>query len=63
MITNEYLVKWYMFWDALTRNRTDGALVRIIAPQRPGQDMAELDNRLADFASDVVPLLENYVPD
>ena len=63
VITNEYLVKWFMFWDALTRNRTDGALVRIIAPQRPGQDMAELDNRLADFASDVVPLLEKYVPD
>ena len=29
MLTNEYLVKWYIFWDALTRNRTDGALVRL----------------------------------
>ena len=28
VITNEYLVKWYLFWDALTKNRTDGALVR-----------------------------------
>ena len=27
--TNEYAVKWYIFWDALTRNRTDGALVRV----------------------------------
>jgi EpsI family protein len=30
-MTNEYLVKWYIFWDALTRNRTDGALVRLTA--------------------------------
>ena len=28
MLTNEYVVKWYIFWDALTRNRTDGALVQ-----------------------------------
>jgi len=27
-ITNEYLVKWYLFADSLTRNRSDGALVR-----------------------------------
>ena len=32
VITNEYQVKWYLFWDALTRNRTDGALVRLIVP-------------------------------
>jgi len=32
MLTNEYMVKWYLFWDALTRNRTDGALVRLITP-------------------------------
>src|SRR5262249_5125643 len=31
-ITNEYAVKWYIFWDALTRNRTDGALVRLTVP-------------------------------
>ncbi len=35
-ITNEYLVKWYLFWDSLTRRRTDGALVRVITPIPPG---------------------------
>jgi EpsI family protein len=30
VLTNEYLVKWYLFWDSLTRNRSDGSLVRLI---------------------------------
>jgi EpsI family protein len=25
VIDNEFAVKWYLFWDALTRHRTDGA--------------------------------------
>jgi EpsI family protein len=25
IITNEYLAKWYLFWDSLTNNRSDGA--------------------------------------
>ena len=63
VITNEYAVKWYMFWDALTRNRTDGALVRLIVPQRPGQDIEDLDRTLTEFAAAVAPLLPEYVPD
>lgn len=62
VITNEYLVKWYVFWDALTRNRTDGALVRLIVKQRPGQDISELDQVLMEFASELAPRLPDYVP-
>lgn len=62
VLTSEYAVKWYIFWDALTRNRTDGALVRLITPQRPGQDIAELDRVLSQFAGQVVPLLGDYIP-
>lgn len=61
-LTNEYLVKWYIFWDALTRNRTDGALVRLTIPVPPGMDLAEADKRLGAFAGTVVPLLPKYVP-
>ena len=62
VITNEYLVKWYLFWDALTRNRTDGALVRLSARLRPGENIQDLDHRLADFAKGVSGLLTRYVP-
>jgi exosortase D (VPLPA-CTERM-specific) len=63
VITNEYLVKWYIFWDALTRNRTDGALVRLTAPVPSSRDMAEVDELLADFARATADPLRNHVPE
>lgn len=63
IITNEYVVKWYLFWDALTRHRTDGGLVRLIVlmPQRSSE--ADADRRLTDLASRIAPILTRYVPD
>jgi exosortase D (VPLPA-CTERM-specific) len=63
IVTNEYLVKWFLFWDALTRNRTDGALVRLMTNVGPGGDIAEAERRLAAFASAIGPRLSSYVPD
>lgn len=63
VITNEYLVKWYLFWDSLTRQRTDGALVRLITPLQAGERAEAADLRLQQFAADVAPSLERYVPD
>jgi exosortase D (VPLPA-CTERM-specific) len=62
-MTNEYLVKWFIFWDALTRNRTDGALVRFSAPVAPGMDESRADAEIAQFAAAVVPQLQWYIPD
>ena len=61
-ITNEYAVKWYIFWDALTRNRTDGALVRIIAPVATGETVADVDKRLIQFMGSISPLIHNLIP-
>lgn len=62
-ITNEYLVKWYLFWDALTRNRTDGALVRLTTPISPGEDIARADAKLVKFAGQIQPFMSDYIPD
>lgn len=61
-ITNEYLVKWYLLEDAIMKNRTDGALIRLITPLRPDESDAAADARLAGFASSVAPPLERYLP-
>jgi exosortase D (VPLPA-CTERM-specific) len=61
-ITNEYLVKWYLFWDSLTRRRTDGALVRIITPIPPGESVELADARLTEFTQQVVSRLSGFVP-
>jgi EpsI family protein len=63
VITNEYVVKWYLFWDALTRNRTDGALVRLVVPLPPGATTASADRELTQFAAAAAPTLAPYIPD
>jgi exosortase D (VPLPA-CTERM-specific) len=63
VITNEFVVKWYLFWDALTRHRTDGALVRLIAVLPPGGSEADADRRLVDVAKHIAPILTRYIPD
>lgn len=61
--TNEFVVKWHLFWDALTRSRTDGALVRLVTQVPPGSDIADADRRLVSFARDVSGLLDSYIPE
>ncbi|MGA7799422.1 MAG: VPLPA-CTERM-specific exosortase XrtD [Gammaproteobacteria bacterium] len=61
-VTNEYMVKWWIFWDALTRHRTDGALVRLVTTVRPGEDDAQADARLTAFLREVYGYLPAYVP-
>jgi exosortase D (VPLPA-CTERM-specific) len=62
VITNEFAVKWYLLWDALTRHRTDGALVRLIAVVPPGSGEAEADRQLTELAGRIAPILTRYVP-
>jgi hypothetical protein len=62
-MTNEYLVKWYLFWDALVRNRTDGALVRLTVPLEAGQDVAEADAMLTAFAQTIAGPLRRFIPE
>jgi len=62
-LTNEYWVKWYIFWDALTRNRTDGALVRLVTPVDDGPDGFDAaDQRLAEFAATMQQKITPYFP-
>ncbi|WNB74681.1 VPLPA-CTERM-specific exosortase XrtD [Methylomonas koyamae] len=61
-ITNEYMVKWYLFYDAIMMNRTDGALVRLVTPVDKSEDIALADKRLQSFLRDLLPELGNYLP-
>jgi exosortase D (VPLPA-CTERM-specific) len=62
VVTSEYMVKWYIFWDALTRNRSDGALVRLIAPLPPDGSEAAADHDLTQFAGMLTRDLGRFVP-
>jgi len=62
IVTNEYLVKWYLLIDSLTRHRTDGALVRVIVPIPTGGSEADADRTVQSFIALVAPRLARYVP-
>lgn len=63
LLTSEYIVKWYIFWDSLTLNRSDGALVRLVTSVEPGPGGLEAaDARLRQFVRDTDPQLNYYLP-
>jgi exosortase D (VPLPA-CTERM-specific) len=61
-IASEYWSKWYLLADAITKNRSDGALVRLITPVFPGELERDADNRLQLFVQDLLPSLSSYLP-
>ena len=57
---NEYMNKFYLIWDAMTRHRTDGALVRINMPIK--RDLDQALNTQMDFVNLFTPILSEYIP-
>jgi EpsI family protein len=55
-------MKWFNFWDALTRQRTDGALVRVITLIYPDETSGQAEDRLKGFIQDMYPVLSEYLP-
>ncbi len=62
VITNEFMVKWYIFWDGLTRNRTDGALVRVTTYVGDAAQMPAAEARIEAFIRAADPRLHYYLP-
>jgi EpsI family protein len=61
VIASEYSAKFYLIWDALSKKRTDGALVRVIAPIRNG-DEAAARSEAESFVQTTFPPLTDYIP-
>jgi exosortase D (VPLPA-CTERM-specific) len=61
-IANEYVSKWYLLADAVLKNRTDGALVRLTTPVGHNESDRDADERLQAFLADVVPRLSAFLP-
>jgi len=62
ILTNAFQMKWYNFWDALTRQRTDGALVRVITMIYLDENLDEVEKRIKSFIADVQPVLKTFLP-
>jgi exosortase D (VPLPA-CTERM-specific) len=62
VLTSLFQLKLYNFWDALTRRRTDGALVRLITPIYDSEKVGDADLRLQSFTRGLVPELAKFIP-
>ena len=61
VIASEYSGKAWLVLDAITRNRTDGALVRVLTSTRNGEDQARA--RAVQFVQALYPRLGRFIPD
>jgi len=62
ILTNAWEMKIYTFWDALIRQRTDGALVRLITPVLQGEQVENAEKRLQEFTKEIVPVFDQFLP-
>ncbi len=61
VIASEYWAKGYMIWDSITKNRTDGSLVRVSIPVVDSPEAAY--QKGLHFIQDIWPELLEYMPD
>ena len=62
VIASEYWAKGYLVWDAMTKNRSDGSLVRISVPVK-NSTVEEAFDHSVDFLEDMWPILLEHMPD
>ena len=63
VLTNPWLNKAYLMWDAVTKRRTDGAMVRAELVMAPGQTIDDAWGTLKGFITELWPILPKYVPE
>jgi EpsI family protein len=61
-IASEYWAKFYLVGDSLKMNRSDGALVRVMAAMYPNETADAAEQRLLPFTNGILPLLNDYIP-
>jgi EpsI family protein len=62
ILTSAYELKMYVFLDALMKQRTDGAMVRLITPVGEYEKLEDAEARLEGFTQKVVPVLDRFIP-
>ncbi len=61
-VASEYSSKYYLVADSIRMRRSDGALIRLITPMSDGESMEAAQARLWSLGSQLVPLLDSYIP-
>jgi EpsI family protein len=64
IVASEYWGRFYLMADAMRLNRTDGSIVRVIAPVNSTATDGEMaaEKRAVEFISVLLPSLEGFLP-
>jgi EpsI family protein len=62
IVASEYWGKFYLVRDAIRLNRTDGSLVRVIAPIAGEDDEPRAEQAAIEFVKTLFPVLGQYLP-
>jgi EpsI family protein len=61
-VASEYSAKFYLIADSIRMRRSDGSLIRVTTRLGSSESIDSAQQRLMSFASNIVPLIDNYVP-
>jgi len=61
-VASEYWAKFYLVSDSVRMNRSDGGLVRLMTPILPGESPDAAQARMMKLGSQLLGLLDSYIP-
>lgn len=62
IVASEYWAKIYLVADSIRRNRSDGALLRVVTPIARGETEASAEQRALSFVGEIYPHLDRFIP-
>lgn len=62
VVASEYKSRLLLIGDAIRFNRTDGSMIRVIAPIALGSDGADAERLATEFVLSLYPRLAGYIP-
>jgi EpsI family protein len=62
VVASEWSAKYYLIHDSILLNRSDGGMVRLMTQMLDGESADAAQARLMKLGSQILPLLDNYIP-
>jgi EpsI family protein len=62
VVASEWWAKYFLIFDSIWMNRSDGGMVRLMTPMLKGESPDAAQERLMKFGSQLLPLLDSYMP-
>ena len=62
VVASEWLAEYYLISDSIHMHRSDGGMVRLMTPMLDGESADDAQVRIMKFGSQLLPLLDTYLP-